>query len=33
MNKYSKAGLSNFKSKWAEENVQRWINEEDKILN
>jgi hypothetical protein len=32
MNKYSKTGLSNFKSKWAEENVQRWINEEDKVL-
>jgi hypothetical protein len=33
MNKYSKTSLSNFMSKWAEENVQKWINEEDKVLN
>jgi hypothetical protein len=33
MNKYSKTNLSSFKSKWAEENIQKMINQEDKILN
>jgi predicted metal-dependent hydrolase len=32
MNKYSKRGLATFKSKWAEENLQNWIREEDSIL-
>jgi hypothetical protein len=33
MNKYNKTNLSSFKSKWAEENIQKMINQEDKILN
>jgi hypothetical protein len=32
MNKYNKTSLLNFKSKWGDENVQKWINEEDKVL-
>jgi hypothetical protein len=33
MNKYSKTNLSNFKSKYTEENIQKMLAQEDKILN